>query len=179
MSDKWVTTLVESPYAGDMERNVAYAHRAYGDCLRNRREAPFASHLNYTTALDDDISEERTMGIEAGLALGARLERSAFYVDHGFSTGMRYGLDAAVKAGRPVSFREFHPTEGDYVLDLDASRDVALDEMIRRFDFLADLLGTRLPVGGIMGVVCPRPSSRPRPSSAPTRFECSRSPLGT
>ena len=36
--------VVESPLAGDVERNVAYAKQAGMDCLR-RGEAPYASHL--------------------------------------------------------------------------------------------------------------------------------------
>ena len=36
--------IVESPYAGDIETNVAYARAALRDCL-SRGEAPIASHL--------------------------------------------------------------------------------------------------------------------------------------
>lgn len=39
--------VVESPYAGDVERNVAYAKRCVLDCLK-RGEAPYASHLFFT-----------------------------------------------------------------------------------------------------------------------------------
>ena len=35
--------VVESPYAGDVEANLAYLRRAMRDCLL-RGEAPFASH---------------------------------------------------------------------------------------------------------------------------------------
>ena len=46
--------IIESPYAGDIEKNVAYAR----DCVRDslmRGEAPYASHLLYTqpNILDD------------------------------------------------------------------------------------------------------------------------------
>ena len=52
--------IIESPYAGDVERNVRYARAAMADCLK-RGEAPFASHLLYTQegVLDDDIPGER------------------------------------------------------------------------------------------------------------------------
>ena len=36
--------ILESPYAGEAERNVAYARRCVRDCLQ-RNEAPIASHL--------------------------------------------------------------------------------------------------------------------------------------
>ena len=35
--------IVESPFAGDTERNIRYARACLADCLR-RGEAPFASH---------------------------------------------------------------------------------------------------------------------------------------
>lgn len=64
--------VVESPYAGNVERNLAYARACLHDCLL-RGEAPIASHLLYTQpgVLDDDRPEERKLGIEAGLVWGA------------------------------------------------------------------------------------------------------------
>lgn len=56
--------IVESPYAGDIERNVAYARACIADCLK-RGEAPFASHLLYTQpgVLDDGVpAEDRWLG---------------------------------------------------------------------------------------------------------------------
>lgn len=46
--------IVESPYAGDIERNMRYLRACLADCLR-RGEAPFASHAIYTQpgVLDD------------------------------------------------------------------------------------------------------------------------------
>lgn len=81
--------ILESPYAGNVDRNVAYARAAMADCLR-RGEAPIASHLLYTQpgVLDDDIPGERALGIEAGLAWGRVADAAVFYVDLGWSTGM-------------------------------------------------------------------------------------------
>jgi hypothetical protein len=95
--------VVESPYAGDVERNLRYARAALADCLR-RGEAPFASHLLYTQpgVLDDDVPGERTLGIEAGLAWGERADLVAVYVDLGWSTGMHLGMKRAYEQGRPV-----------------------------------------------------------------------------
>lgn len=99
------TVLVETPYAGDVERNVRYARACILDCLR-RGEAPFASHLLYTQVLDDTKPEERLLGIAAGLALGRRLEATVVYVDLGVSPGMQQGIDDAARHGRSVEFRE-------------------------------------------------------------------------
>lgn len=98
--------IVESPYAGEVEKNVAYARRCVRDSLL-RGEAPIASHLLYTQSgiLNDDIPEERQHGIDAGLAWREIAEASVVYVDRGVSKGMAYGIAAAREAGVPVEFR--------------------------------------------------------------------------
>lgn len=96
--------LVESPYAGDVEANVAFAREALRDCLL-RGEAPFASHLLYTQMLDDHVPAERELGIAAGLAVGARFDATVVYLDRGVSGGMRHGIAAAEAVGRPVEYR--------------------------------------------------------------------------
>ena len=102
--------VLESPYAGDVDRNVAYARAAVGDCLR-RGEAPIASHLLFTQPgiLDDDVPEERRLGIDAGLAWHAVADAIVFYLDLGWSSGMYGALDrirtfnmAARSGGRPT-----------------------------------------------------------------------------
>jgi hypothetical protein len=82
------TVVIESPYAGDVTRNLRYLRAALRDCLR-RGEAPFASHALYPTVLDDFVEEERKLGIEAGFAVGAHLDAVVFYTDLGWSNGMR------------------------------------------------------------------------------------------
>jgi hypothetical protein len=81
--------IVESPYAGDVEANVAYARAAMRDSL-NRGEAPIASHLLYTQPgiLRDEVPEERQWGIDAGLAWREVADMAAFYVDQNWSGGM-------------------------------------------------------------------------------------------
>lgn len=98
--------ILESPYAGDVERNVAYARACLRDSLM-RGEAPIASHLLYTQpgVLDDDTPAERQQGIDAGLAWRRVAEASVVYVDLGISRGMEYGIAAASDAGVPVEYR--------------------------------------------------------------------------
>lgn len=99
--------IVESPYAGDTERNVAYARAAMADCLK-RGEAPFASHLLYTQAgvLDDQNPTERALGIDAGLMWGSVAHATVVYIDHGVSRGMELGIASAIRHRRPVEFRK-------------------------------------------------------------------------
>lgn len=98
--------IVESPYAGNVDRNEQYARAAMRDCLL-RGEAPIASHLLYTQpgVLDDAIPEERALGIAAGLAFGAKADASVVYADLGVSGGMRLGIAAARLSGREVEVR--------------------------------------------------------------------------
>lgn len=98
--------IIESPYAGDVEHNVAYAKAAVRDCL-DRGEAPYASHLFFTQdgLLDDTVPEQRRLGIEAGLAWGERADATVVYEDLGITPGMKQGIGRAIAAGRPVEFR--------------------------------------------------------------------------
>ena len=98
--------ILESPYAGDIEANVRYARACVRDSL-TRGEAPIASHLLYTQpgVLRDEVPTERQWGIDAGLAWRAVAEAAVVYIDHGISQGMRYGIEAAEKAGLPVEYR--------------------------------------------------------------------------
>lgn len=84
--------IIESPYAGDIEANLAYARAATRDSLL-RGEAPIASHLLYTQQgiLLDDVQQERQLGIMAGLEWRRVAELAVFYIDRGWSSGM---LDA-------------------------------------------------------------------------------------
>jgi|SRR5579875_243272 len=98
--------IVESPYAGDIERNMAYARAAMRDCL-TRGEAPLASHVLYAHSgvLDDLDPVQRQSGIDAGLAWGRAAHLTAVYVDLGISRGMEEGIAAAHAAGCEVVFR--------------------------------------------------------------------------
>ena len=98
--------IVESPYAGDVERNVSYARACLRDSLK-RGEAPLASHLLYTQegVLRDDMPSERQLGIDAGLAWGVVADLTAVYVDLGVSPGMQRGIDRARADDREVEAR--------------------------------------------------------------------------
>jgi len=77
---------IQSPYAGNIERNVAYARRALRDSL-DLGEVPFASHLLYTQVLRDE-SPERQRALECDHAFLAKCDLVAFYADFGISPGM-------------------------------------------------------------------------------------------
>ncbi len=90
--------ILESPYAGDIERNIEYARLCVKDSLL-RGEAPIASHLLYTQPgiLDDNIPDERNLGIAAGLAWKQVADKQVFYIDYGYSKGMEYAKLYAIE----------------------------------------------------------------------------------
>ena len=101
-----IRVVIESPYAGDVEANVAYAKRCVLDSLR-RGEAPYASHLFFTQPglLDDLKPEERRLGMESGFAWGEAASVVAVYIDRGLSSGMREGIVAAGRRGARIEVR--------------------------------------------------------------------------
>lgn len=102
---------LESPYAGDIEGNVAFARACMRDCL-HRGEYPIASHLLYTQPgiLDDGIDGERDLGIAAGKAWAKLAQKTVVYTDRGITPGMQYGIDNAITNGRPVEYRTLADT---------------------------------------------------------------------
>lgn len=99
--------IIESPYAGDVERNIRYARAAMRDCLL-RGEAPYASHLLYTQdgVLDDDVPEQRKLGMEAGFEFTRVADLVAVYSDLGISKGMEDGIQVHINNGRTIEVRE-------------------------------------------------------------------------
>ncbi|MBP0439604.1 hypothetical protein [Tianweitania sediminis] len=98
--------ILESPFAGDVAANLAYARVALRDCFM-RCEAPIASHLLYTQpgVLNDLDPAERALGIEAGLLWGRFAQATVVYQDRGISFGMQQGIERAYREGRAVEFR--------------------------------------------------------------------------
>jgi hypothetical protein len=97
--------VIESPYAGDVARNVEYARRCLADSL-NRGESPIASHLLLTQVLDDTKPDERTLGINAGLEWLKVADLQVFYIDHGWSDGMKKALIVGQELSIKQEFRK-------------------------------------------------------------------------
>lgn len=96
--------ILESPYAGDVEGNEAYARRCARDCAM-KGESSQASHLYYTQFLDDNKPEERALGMRLGLAWREVADYSVFYTDRGWSRGMLAALHTAINNGLPFKVR--------------------------------------------------------------------------
>ena len=100
--------VIESPYAGDVEDNIEFARVV---CLYAiyLGYAPIASHLLYTQFLDDDIQEERMLGIEAGLAWSSQAEEVWFCLQEGakLSKGMSLAMDRYTELQMNYSIKYF------------------------------------------------------------------------
>ena len=101
--------ILESPYAGEIERNIKYARECLKDSLK-RGESPIASHLLYTQegVLNDDIEEERMLGINAGLAWKEVADLHVFYIDYGMSEGMKYASEYAKSKKIDTDYRTIY-----------------------------------------------------------------------
>lgn len=102
-----IKVILESPYAGDIERNINYARMCVRDSVL-RGESPIASHLLFTQdgILNDNDPLERQIGIDAGLAWKTVADKHVFYIDYGYSKGMLYAKEQALKNNIPIEERK-------------------------------------------------------------------------
>lgn len=102
--------LVESPYAGDIQRNSEYARRAMLHVIE-QGHTPIVPHLLYPQVLDDSDPLQRERALEMCAELREQAEEVWFFIDYGMSSGMLRARDeleftvALVRAGSR-SFKE-------------------------------------------------------------------------
>jgi hypothetical protein len=101
--------IIESPYAGDLQRNIQYAIRAMYDSILNHAEAPIAFHLLYPQILRDSNPEERQLGLNLSQLWYPHADRVIMYIDYGVSPGMNFGKVKAMSMGLPVTMRRIGP----------------------------------------------------------------------
>jgi len=97
----YVPVLLESPFSGAPPE---YVHDCIRDCLE-RGEAPIASHVLYTQALDDTVPEQRRWGILAGFSIRWLTARTVVYTDLGISGGMQEGIEHAKGIEHEIEYR--------------------------------------------------------------------------
>ena len=104
---KEIFVILESPFAGDVLKNIEYARKCMRDCFM-KGEIPFASHLLYPQEgiLNDDNPEERKMGIDAGLSWGKFASKTVVYTDLEITEGMKQGIKNAEDDGGEVEMRK-------------------------------------------------------------------------
>lgn len=123
------TVIIEckysSDYAGGIELNRLYAIQCIADCAK-RKEAGFAPGIHYTQKLDGTFAQElsgksdpthyltREEGFEMILAFRLAADKTVFYLDHGWSSGMLAGKEQCIKYGKPYEERYLNGHPGLY-----------------------------------------------------------------
>lgn len=103
--------VLESRFAAVDVKGLLINKRFTIACIRDcflRGEAAYASHVIYAQShiLDDYVSSERALGIQAGFNWGDCGEKTVVYTDLGISGGMKLGIEHAQKVGREIEYRE-------------------------------------------------------------------------
>lgn len=91
---------IASPYAGDIERNVAFAKAA---CRYAAAQGctPVAVHLIYPQFLDDQVPEEREAGLKMGMRVLAACDE-IWLCGERMSAGMKAEEAEAKRLGLPI-----------------------------------------------------------------------------
>jgi hypothetical protein len=99
---------IESPYAGNIEQNVAFAKNVCRYVTHDGK-SPYAMHLMFPQFLNESKQEERELGIECGLSWVDAAEEVWFCLsDHpSISGGMRIALDHLLELKAPPTLRYF------------------------------------------------------------------------
>jgi hypothetical protein len=100
--------ILESPFSGDVNKNIEYARQCIRDSIVNHYENPYASHLLFTQPgiLDDTKEDERNLGISLGFDWGKYAKKTVVYCDLGISRGMELGITEAKKQNRVIEYRK-------------------------------------------------------------------------
>ena len=91
---------IASPYAGEIEKNVAFAIDACRFCI-TQGHTPVAPHLLYTRMLDDSDPAQREIGLELGHKLLERADE-LWVCGSRISSGMAAEIAEARNLGIPV-----------------------------------------------------------------------------
>lgn len=94
--------IIESPYAGDIEHNLAYLDLCIQDAV-SRGETPYASHKVLPGALSE--ATQREVGIACGYEWWGAADEVVFYTDLGWSPGMYKALYRAQDLAMPYTIR--------------------------------------------------------------------------
>lgn len=119
--NKPIFVSIESPYHNldplILKRNINYAILAMKDSSKNHNEIPYPSHLlltqtvvnNQHVYVDDTIVDPLGIGRELALnltnELRKRVDKIVFYVNFGYSNGMKVAQQIAITHGIPIEER--------------------------------------------------------------------------
>ena len=91
-----------SPLSGDIEGNIGRA-KGYCRIAMDMGYVPYASHVYFTSFLDDTDPEQRAVGTREGLFWLAMCQEVFVFGDR-ISEGMAAELELASKLGLPITY---------------------------------------------------------------------------
>ncbi len=109
--------LIETPYSGDIEGNIAFCRKCMLDSWK-KKEIPIATHLLWTNFhgdfVADDDKDNTVMGREWALQCGDMLRHKktdlvVFYIDKGWSSGMKHAMEQCLRRNIPREIRYLDP----------------------------------------------------------------------
>lgn len=106
-----------SPYAGDVEKNKRLARHLCRKAIESGF-APYAPHLYLPDILDDDIPEQRTIGIDCGLAFIGSCNALFYCAPNGITLGMQREIKYAESIGVNVHEITYSPQELEVIYEL-------------------------------------------------------------
>lgn len=91
-----------SPYRGDVERNTT---KAQGYCLFASTQGvmPFAPHLHNTQFLDDEITEQRELGMRFSIGMLSKCDELWAFGSR-ITEGMSEEIEVAERLSIPVKY---------------------------------------------------------------------------
>lgn len=116
---KGTIVMIESPYSGDIDRNVRYLLLCMTDAGLLHNELPYASHCYMTQhprcknfyVSDYDKKWDvwtRETAIESSQRMRHRCDKTVFYTDRGWSRGMQAAKAYCQSHGLPFEERRLH-----------------------------------------------------------------------
>lgn len=90
-----------SPLRGDIEENIKRA-KQYCKEITLSGNIPICPHVYFTQFLDDNIEEERNLGMSLGIELLKICSAVYVFRENGISSGMKAEIDIASSLGIPV-----------------------------------------------------------------------------
>ena len=108
--------MIESPYSGDIDRNIRYLALCSYDAALLHNECPYASHQSMTQHpratnlfVSDYDSKWDVLTRESAIAFSQRIRRrcdkTVFYTDRGWSTGMKAAKQFCIDNNLPYEER--------------------------------------------------------------------------
>lgn len=123
-----------SPYRGDIEHNIEVARYA-GHIAAKTGYVPVIPHLIYPQFLDDNIPDERILGIQLGAEL-LKASDMMWLIGSKITKGMKYELEIAKKMRIPIRCY-------DEQLNRITPDTLSIDDRVNE-EFLAELNGAHI-----------------------------------